>query len=167
MIINRRAATLAILSGGGKVLLPSSITNSNKPTLVDTEFSGTILPLFLAAPGIKLDAPTKIQKALQNPDTTIVDARTLDEILKSGYFAPRNKHQHWLSASCTVEGGCPLLDMNDKANNGLILPDKKAPVVVYCGTGKRAAMAQAILKEQGYTQVYNMGAYPADTKEYN
>ena len=33
-----------------------------------------------------------------------------------------------------------------------------APVIVYCGTGKRAAAATKILRDHQYTAVYNAGA---------
>ena len=35
--------------------------------------------------------------------------------------------------------------------------DRKKPIVVYCGTGKRAARAKALLTSQGYEAVTNLG----------
>ena len=37
------------------------------------------------------------------------------------------------------------------------LGDKNAPVVVYCGSGMRAARAAETLRSKGYTKVYNLG----------
>ena len=36
---------------------------------------------------------------------------------------------------------------------------RAAPVIVYCGTGKRAALAKNILESKHYTNVYNAGAF--------
>ena len=35
--------------------------------------------------------------------------------------------------------------------------DKTKPIVVYCGSGKRAGRAKTILRESGYQQVTNLG----------
>ena len=37
-----------------------------------------------------------------------------------------------------------------------IIPDKKAPIVVYCCTGKRSLLAARSLKELGYTNVKSL-----------
>lgn len=38
-------------------------------------------------------------------------------------------------------------------------PDKSTPVALYCRSGRRAALAQDILLELGYTNVTNQGGY--------
>lgn len=38
------------------------------------------------------------------------------------------------------------------------LPDKSAPVVIYCRSGNRSAKAADILTALGYQEVYDMGA---------
>ena len=38
-----------------------------------------------------------------------------------------------------------------------ILPDLDAPVLLYCRTGRRAALAAVKLDELGYTRLYNLG----------
>lgn len=35
---------------------------------------------------------------------------------------------------------------------------KGQPVIVYCASGTRSAMARSMLKGQGFTQVFNLGA---------
>ncbi len=37
------------------------------------------------------------------------------------------------------------------------LPDPAAPLVLYCGSGRRSARAAALLAEKGYTAVYDLG----------
>ena len=38
-----------------------------------------------------------------------------------------------------------------------VLPDLDAPVLLYCRTGRRAALAAVKLEEMGYTRLYNLG----------
>ena len=38
-----------------------------------------------------------------------------------------------------------------------VLPDLDSPVLVYCRTGRRAALAAVKLEELGYTRLYNLG----------
>ena len=38
-----------------------------------------------------------------------------------------------------------------------VLPDLDAPVLLYCRTGRRAALASVKLEELGYTRLYNLG----------
>ena len=38
-----------------------------------------------------------------------------------------------------------------------VLPDLDAPVLLYCRTGRRAALAAIKLEELGYTRLYNLG----------
>ena len=37
--------------------------------------------------------------------------------------------------------------------------DKNREVVLYCGSGRRAGLAQETLKSHGFTRVYNSGGY--------
>ncbi|MFC1827169.1 rhodanese-like domain-containing protein [Thermodesulfobacteriota bacterium] len=46
--------------------------------------------------------------------------------------------------------------------NGGTAPDKNANIVVYCRSDARSALATAVMKEMGYTNVKNMqGAFKA------
>lgn len=40
-----------------------------------------------------------------------------------------------------------------------LLPDKSQPIVLYCGTGRRAGIAKDKLEALGYTHVENAGGY--------
>ena len=40
-----------------------------------------------------------------------------------------------------------------------VAPDKDRPLVLYCRSGRRSALAQQSLEEMGYTRVINAGAY--------
>ena len=50
----------------------------------------------------------------------------------------------------------PLEDIED-ADLDSILPNKDAPVLLYCRTGRRSALAAAQLFDQGYTRLYDLG----------
>ena len=39
------------------------------------------------------------------------------------------------------------------------VPNKTQPVLLYCHSGARSGMAMKILKQQGYTQLFNLGSY--------
>ena len=73
------------------------------------------------------------------PGSTLVDVRTEDE-----YGA-----EH-------AAGALPLEDIED-ADLDSILPNKDAPVLLYCRTGRRSALAAAQLFDQGYTRLYDLG----------
>ena len=49
----------------------------------------------------------------------------------------------------------PLPSLTAKLSS---LGAKDRPVIVYCASGTRSAMARSALKGQGFTQVFNLGA---------
>lgn len=54
--------------------------------------------------------------------------------------------------------GAALLPLGDvRAMAPGLLPDRDAPILVYCHSGARSATACGILQKLGYTQVYNFG----------
>lgn len=53
---------------------------------------------------------------------------------------------------------CLPVDSIDEEAAEFIIKSKDSPVIVYCKTGTRAALAKKRLKELGYTKVYNLGS---------
>lgn len=49
------------------------------------------------------------------------------------------------------------LETTDEGDILEVLPDLDAPVLLYCRTGRRAALAAVKLEELGYTRLYNLG----------
>jgi phage shock protein E len=95
-----------------------------------------------------LDSPEDIKKALAMPNAVILDVRTQEEI-------DQDKHETdkaWAASGCTpVE--CHILEKDPES----VLPDKDAPVVIHCRSGRRAVRAKEVLLEKGYKTVVNAG----------
>ncbi len=54
--------------------------------------------------------------------------------------------------------GAVNIPLGSLASEVRSLGDKDRPVVLYCASGTRSAMARSTLKGQGFSQVYNLGA---------
>lgn len=75
-----------------------------------------------------------------NPDAIILDVRTPEEYDK----------KHIANAV--------LVPVEDLIKGDFSkLPDKNAPILIYCWTGRRAEDSAKILIENGYTNVYEFG----------
>ena len=113
-------------------------------------------PIRMAAPGVEVASPQDIHNALQHPDVTVIDARSVGELEQHGYFNSALSSPHgprrWIHAEATKEKA-PLLQVAAET----LLPDKEAPVVVYCGSGIRATTCKNVLEQQGYKTVLNAG----------
>ena len=75
------------------------------------------------------------------PGSVLLDVRTEDEYAV----------EHAAGAKLL-----PLDEIED-ADLSELLPDKKAPVLIYCRTGRRSALAAAQLFDLGYTRLYDLG----------
>ncbi len=60
-----------------------------------------------------------------------------------------------------VEGAVNIAHTETAALAELIGPDHDRPVVLYCGSGRRAGLAQAALEALGYSGVFNATGYEA------
>jgi phage shock protein E len=81
-------------------------------------------------------------KALQRTNTVLIDVRTEQEF-----------------AEGALPGATRIETENLAERIAAIAPDKDAPVVLYCRSGRRAPAAQDLLQELGYSQVINAGGY--------
>ncbi len=80
--------------------------------------------------------------ALQRPNSVLIDVRTEQEFAEGAL------------------SGATRIETEDLAERiAAVAPDKDAPVVLYCRSGRRASAAQNLLQELGYTQVFNAGGY--------
>jgi phage shock protein E len=95
-----------------------------------------------------LSAPEDIRKSLANDDAVLLDVRTVDEIAASGKFE-REGHK-WFQSACTPTSAD--LEVSEE-----MIPNKYAPVIIYCGSGRRASRAKEILESKGFNNVLNGG----------
>jgi phage shock protein E len=54
--------------------------------------------------------------------------------------------------------GAINVPLNELGTRAGALGAKDKPVVIYCASGTRSAMARSMLKGQGFTQVFNLGS---------
>ncbi len=80
-----------------------------------------------------------VARFLENPDAVLLDVRTTEEY--ADYHIP-----------CSVN--LPLRELHKAETH---LPDKSAPVYVYCLSGQRSARAVSVLRQSGYQHVVDIG----------
>jgi rhodanese-related sulfurtransferase len=93
--------------------------------------------------------PSQAREMIEKGDTLVVDVRDAPEVQNSGKVAgavhvPRGMLEFRAD---------PELPTHDKN----FARDKT--VILYCGSGGRAALAGKLLKDMGYGQVYNAGGF--------
>ena len=94
-----------------------------------------------ATNGAQVDQPAALE-ALQKTDSILIDVRTQQEFADGAL------------------PGATRIETEDLAERiAAVAPDKNAPVVLYCRSGRRASAAQDLLQELGYSQVINAGGY--------
>ena len=85
----------------------------------------------------------------QLSNVVFLDVRTPQEV-HVDKLIPRAGR--WATCSCTTEAA-PELETEASS----LLPDKEAPIIIYCGSGRRAVKAKEVLMAQGYRTVLNAG----------
>ena len=90
---------------------------------------------------IRLISPADAKAMLEsNPDILLLDVRTPEEYA-AGYIA-----------------GSVLIPYDQiEARAGELPADKSTPIIVYCRSGRRSAIAAEVLAELGYTEIYDLG----------
>ena len=78
------------------------------------------------------------------PDSVLLDMRTEEEY----------GIEHAAGAVLLPQEDLETMDEGEILD---VLPDLDAPVLLYCRTGRRAALAAVKLEELGYTRLYNLG----------
>src|SRR5215467_6288695 len=93
--------------------------------------------------------PAQAKEMMAKGNTLVVDVRDAPEVEKSGKVAGAvHVSRGMLEFRADAEG--PYHDKNFTKDKVLI---------VYCASGGRSALAGKVLKEMGYSQVYNLGAF--------
>jgi rhodanese-related sulfurtransferase len=93
--------------------------------------------------------PAEAREMIAKGNTLVVDVRDAQELEKSGKIAGAVHHSRGM-LEFRADPDSPYYDKN-------FAKDKS--IIVYCASGGRSALAGRVLKDMGYTQVYNMGAF--------
>jgi len=93
--------------------------------------------------------PTQARDIIAQGNALIVDVRDALEVEKSGKIA----------GAVNVSRGLLefFADPDSPSHNKSFAKDKN--VIVYCGSGGRAALSGKVLKDMGYERVYNLGGF--------
>ena len=93
--------------------------------------------------------PAQAREMMAKGNTLVVDVRDAPEVEKSGKIAGA-VHVSRGMLEFRADPESPFYDKN-------FAEDKT--IIIYCASGGRAALAGKMLKDMGYGQVYNMGAF--------
>jgi len=86
---------------------------------------------------------------ISNGNTLVIDVRDGPEVEKSGKVAGA-LHVSRGMLEFRADPETPYHDKNF---------DKSKTIIVYCASGGRSALSGKVLKDMGYSQVYNLGAF--------
>lgn len=93
--------------------------------------------------------PAQAGEMMAKGNTLVIDVRDAPEVEKSGKIAGA-VHVSRGMLEFRADPETPYHDKNFTKDKTLIL---------YCASGGRSALGGKVLKEMGYTQVYNLGAF--------
>jgi rhodanese-related sulfurtransferase len=99
-----------------------------------------------AVPRITL---AQAREMMSKGNTVVVDVRDAPEVEKSGKIAGA-LHVSRGMLEFRADPESPYYDKNFA---------KDKTIILYCASGGRSALAGKVLKEMGYGQVYNLGAF--------
>ena len=93
--------------------------------------------------------PAQAREMIAKGNALVVDVRDAPEIEKSGKVAGA-VHVSRGMLEFRADPESPYHDKNF---------DKSKTVILYCASGGRSALSGKVLKEMGYHEVYNLGAF--------
>jgi rhodanese-related sulfurtransferase len=94
-------------------------------------------------------APAQAREMMAKGNTLVVDVRDAPELEKSGKVAGAVHHSRGM-LEFRADPESPYYDKS-------FARDKT--IIIYCASGGRSALGGKVLKDMGYGQVYNMGAF--------
>lgn len=94
-------------------------------------------------------SPQEAQQMIAKNDTLLVDVRDASEVSASG------------KAKGAVNISRGMLEFRADPDSPYYDPDfdKSRPVILYCASGGRSALAGKALKDMGYEKVFNLGSF--------
>lgn len=94
-------------------------------------------------------APAEASEMMARNDVLVVDVRDAPEIEKTGKVAGAINVSRGM-LEFRADPGSPYHDTRF---------DRTQPVILYCASGGRSALGGKALKDMGFKQVYNLGAF--------
>ena len=93
--------------------------------------------------------PAEARKMIAEGNALVIDVRDAPELEKSGKVAGAVHHSRGM-LEFRADPESPYYDKKFETTK---------TIIVYCASGGRSALAGKVLKEMGYSQVFNMGAF--------
>ena len=93
--------------------------------------------------------PAQAKEMIARNNTLVVDVRDAPELEKSGKIAGAVQVSRGM-LEFRADPAAPTHDKNF---------DKGKTLILYCASGGRSALSGKVLKDLGYDQVYNLGAF--------
>ena len=93
--------------------------------------------------------PAQARDLIEKGNSLVLDVRDAPELEKSGKIAGAVHHSRGM-LEFRADPESPYFDKNFA---------KDITIIVYCASGGRSALAGKLLKDLGYSQVYNLGAF--------
>lgn len=93
--------------------------------------------------------PAQAQEMIAKGSVLLLDVRDAPELEKSGKISGAVHHSRGM-LEFRADPESPYFDKNFA---------KAKTIIVYCASGGRSALAGKALKDMGYGQVYNLGAF--------
>jgi len=94
-------------------------------------------------------SPAQAKEMVAKGGALIVDVRDLPEVEKTGKIADA-LHVSRGMLEFRADPGTPYYDK---------LFDKNKNIILYCASGGRSALSGKVLKDMGYTNVFNLGSF--------
>jgi rhodanese-related sulfurtransferase len=93
--------------------------------------------------------PAEARELVSREGALIVDVRDAPELERTGKIAGAH-HVSRGMLEFRADGSTPYHDPEFR---------KERPLILYCASGGRSALAGKVLQEMGYRKVYNLGAF--------
>jgi rhodanese-related sulfurtransferase len=131
-------------------LAPTSVAQRDAQLVEESQMATSVKQLLEAAnAAVPKLTPAQAREMMAKGNTLVVDVRDAPELEKSGKVAGAMHHSRGM-LEFRADPESPYYDKS-------FARDKT--IIVYCASGGRSALAGKMLKDMGYGQVYNMGAF--------
>jgi rhodanese-related sulfurtransferase len=127
-----------------------SINLEISPRLEEDDMTMSVKQMMEAAnASVPRITPAQAKEMIAGNNTLVVDVRDAPELEKGGKVAGAIQVSRGM-LEFRADPATPYHDKNF---------DKGKTLILYCASGGRSALSGKVLKDMGYTQVYNLGAF--------